>query len=129
MQDLSTFRLFERINSLLQVEERKGCTARGLKLVHARTLDYLASCSSHSDTPMAVGEYLCLTKGTVSQSISVLKRKGYLIKTPDSNDKCLVHLSLSLMVNQLLAELKALDIFAQAELTIATKQVTTISES
>ncbi|MDO9214918.1 MAG: helix-turn-helix domain-containing protein [Methylococcales bacterium] len=129
MQDLSTFRLFERINILLQAEERKGCTARGLKLVHARILDYLASCSSHSDTPMAVAEYLGLTKGTVSQSISVLERKGYLIKTPDSNDKRVVHLSLSLMGSQLLAELKPLDIFAQAELMIATKQVTTIGEA
>ena len=105
MQDLTTFRLFERINILLEAEERKGCTARGLKLVHARILDYLANCSSHSDTPMAVAEYLSLTKGTVSQSISVLERKGYLNKTPDSTDKRVVHLNLSLMGQQLLAEL------------------------
>jgi DNA-binding MarR family transcriptional regulator len=129
MQDTNTFRLFERINSLLQAEERKGCTARGLKLVHARILDYLALCSSHSDTPIAVAEYLSLTKGTVSQSISVLERKGYVNKTPDSIDKRVVHLSLSTMGRQLLAELKPLDIFAQAEQMLATKQVTTIGEA
>jgi hypothetical protein len=56
MQDVTTFRLFERINSLLQAEERKG-SVPGLKLVHARMLDYLANCSSHSDTPMAVAGY------------------------------------------------------------------------
>lgn len=129
MQDLTTFRLFERINILLEAEERKGCTARGLKLVHARILDYLANCSSHSDTPIAVAEYLSLTKGTVSQSISVLERKGYVIKTPDSIDKRVVHLRLSLMGQQLLAELKPLNIFAQAEGMLATKQVTTIGEA
>ncbi len=129
MQDTTTFRLFERINILLEAEERKGCTARGLKLVHARILDYLANCSSHSDTPMAVAEYLSLTKGTVSQSISVLERKGYLNKTPDSTDKRVVHLNLSIMGRQLLAELKPLNIFAQAERMLATKQVTTIGEA
>jgi DNA-binding MarR family transcriptional regulator len=129
MQDLTTFRLFERINILLQAEERKGCTARGLKLVHARILDYLAHCSSHSDTPMAVADYLSLTKGTVSQSISVLERKGYLNKTADSIDRRVVHLSLSTMGKQLLTELKPLDIFVQAEYILATKQVTTIGDA
>lgn len=129
MQDTTTFRLFERITLLLEAEERKGCTARGLKLVHARILDYLANCSSHSDTPMAVAEYLRLTKGTVSQSISVLERKGYLNKTPDSTDKRVVHLSLSVMGRQLLTELKPLNIFAEAEQLLATQQVTTIGEA
>lgn len=129
MQDLNTFRLFERISLLLEAEERKGCTARGLKLVHARILDYLAQCSSHSDTPLAVAEYLGLTKGTVSQSISVLERKGYIHKSPDKVDGRVVHLSLSTMGRMLLAELKPLDIFAHAEHILASKQVTTVGEA
>jgi DNA-binding MarR family transcriptional regulator len=129
MQDLDTFRLFERIHLLLETEERKGCTARGLKLVHARILDYLAHCSSHSDTPLAVAEYLGLTKGTVSQSISLLERKGYIQKTSDSTDGRVVHLSLSTMGSALLAELKPLNIFEEAEQILASKQVTTIGDA
>jgi DNA-binding MarR family transcriptional regulator len=129
MHDTNSFRLFERISILLEAEERKGCTARGLKLVHARILDYLAQCSSHSDTPLAVADYLGLTKGTVSQSISLLERKGYLHKTPDSEDKRVVHLSLSTMGRALLAELKPLNIFAQADQLLATQQVKTVGEA
>ena len=127
--DYTTFRLFERISLLLEAEERKGCTARGLKLVHARILDYLANCSSHSDTPLAVAEYLRLTKGTVSQSISLLERKGYLHKTPDEQDGRVVHLSLSTMGRQLLAELKPLNIFAEAEQLLASRSVRTVGEA
>lgn len=129
MQDTTTLRLFERISILLEAEERKGCTARGLKLVHARILDYLANCSSHSDTPLAVAEYLGLTKGTVSQSISVLERKGYLHKTPDSHDGRVIHLSLSVMGRQLLAELKPMNIFAQAEQMLSNQRVNTVGEA
>jgi DNA-binding MarR family transcriptional regulator len=129
MHDTNTFRLFERISILLETEERKGCTARGLKLVHARILDYLARCSSHSDTPLAVAEYLGLTKGTVSQSISLLENKGYLHKTPDEDDKRVVHLSLSVMGSQLLSELRPLNIFAQADQLLATQQVKTVGEA
>jgi len=128
MQD-TTFRLFERISILLEAEERKGCTARGLKLVHVRILDYLANCTSHSNTPLAVAEYLCLTKGTVSQSISLLERKGYVEKIPDTEDKRVVHLHLSTMGKLLLAELKPLNIFAEAEQLLASKQVKTVGDA
>lgn len=129
MQDSTTFRLFERISLLLEAEERKGCTARGLKRVHARILDYIDNCSSHSDTPLAVAEYLSLTKGTVSQSISLLERKGYLNKTPDAVDGRVIHLRLSVMGKQLLAELKPLNIFAEAERMLANQSVNTIGEA
>ena len=129
MQENTTFKVFERISSLLEAEERKGCTARGLKLVHARILDYLAQCSSHSDTPLAVAEYLNLTKGTVSQSISVLERKGYLVKTPDNKDGRVVHLSLSTMGKQLLAELKPMTVFNEAEQILLDTPVSTVGEA
>ncbi len=125
----STFRLFERISSILQAEERKGCTARGLKLVHARILDYLAQCSSHSDTPLAVAEYLNLTKGTVSQSISVLERKGYIEKIPDEHDKRVVHLRLTTMGQLLLADLKPMTVFNEAEQMLLDTPVSTVGEA
>ncbi len=128
MQD-TTFRLFERISILLEAEERKGCSARGLKLVHVRILDYLANCTSHSNTPLAVAEYLRSTKGTVSQSISLLEHRGYICKLTDTEDRRVVHLSLSNMGRQLLAELKPLNIFSEAEQLLANKQVKTVGEA
>lgn len=125
----NTFKLFERISLLLQAEERKGCTARGLKLVHARILEYLSQCSSHSDTPLAVAEYLSLTKGTVSQSISVLERKGYIEKIPDEHDKRVVHLRLSKMGKILLAELKPMTLFTEAEQLLQNTPVSTVGEA
>lgn len=125
----NTFRLFERINSLLQAEERKGCTARGLKLVHAQILDYLAQCSSHSDTPLAVAEFLNLTKGTVSTSISVLERKGYIEKIPDEQDKRVVHLRLSKMGRILLSELKPMTLFSEAEQLLRNTPINTVGEA
>jgi len=36
-----------------------------------------------------------LTKGTVSQSLSILESKGYLVKVPDGTDKRVIHLVLT----------------------------------
>jgi DNA-binding MarR family transcriptional regulator len=67
----------------------------GLQPVHLAALDYLARANRYSDTPGAVGEYLELTKGTVSQSLQVLEREGLITKRPDPNDKRVVHLAVS----------------------------------
>jgi Fe2+ or Zn2+ uptake regulation protein len=44
---------------------------------------------------MAVTEYLRQTKGTVSQTLKVLEKKGLLSKHADSRDKRVTHLKLS----------------------------------
>ncbi|GAB6140662.1 MarR family transcriptional regulator [Methylosoma difficile] len=129
MQDLTTFRLIERISNLLRSEERKKYAAIGLQPVHIQVLEYLATCNQFSDTPAAVAEYLGLTKGTVSQSLQVLERKGYLVKSQDADDGRVVHLCLSAEGNSLLDELKPSDIFAMAEQALAAQQFTKIDEA
>lgn len=94
MKDTNTLRLVERISSLLKAEERKKYAVLGLQPIHGEILEYLAICNSYSDTLMAVAEYLHLTKGTVSQSIQVLQRKGYLEKEIDQEDRRVTHLKL-----------------------------------
>ncbi|MGR9045439.1 MAG: MarR family winged helix-turn-helix transcriptional regulator, partial [Gammaproteobacteria bacterium] len=95
MQEIKLFKLIDRISTLLRSEERKKYTALGLQPVHGQILDYLAKCNKLSDTPAAVTEYFGLTKGTVSQSLQVLERKGYIEKNPNVQDRRILHLSLS----------------------------------
>lgn len=119
MQDLNTLKLIERISTLLRSEERKRFSAMGLQPVHAQVLEYVAQCNQHSDTPVVVAEYLGLTKGTVSQSIQVLKRKGYIEKRSDPADGRIVHLFLTEEGEALLQQMQPLNIFSEAELAVA----------
>ncbi len=102
MQELTTLKLIERISTLLRAEQRKKYSALGLQPVHVQTLDYLANCNRFSDTPAAVTDYMGLTKGTVSQTLQVLERKGYLEKIQDLIDKRIVHLKILPWGQQLL---------------------------
>ena len=114
MHELETFKLIERISSVLRSEERKKYAAIGLQPIHGQVLEYLAKCNKYSNTHASVVDYLGLTKGTVSQSIQILERKHYLLKTTDSQDGRVVHLSLTEKGQDLINELKPLDIFKLA---------------
>ncbi|MCI0482275.1 MAG: MarR family winged helix-turn-helix transcriptional regulator [Candidatus Dadabacteria bacterium] len=85
--------LIERLGNLLRAEERNSGT--GLMPVHVQMLSYLSVCNRYSDTPAAVTEFVGATKGTSSQSLAVLKRKGYLRKRPDQADGRVIHLDLT----------------------------------
>jgi DNA-binding MarR family transcriptional regulator len=126
MQDLNAFKLIERISNLLRSEERKKYAAIGLHPVHVQVLEYLSTCNRFSDTPASVADYLGLTKGTVSQSLQVLERKGYIEKSQDSQDGRVVHLALSAVGTKLLDGIKPLDVFAQAQHAMSSQQFTSI---
>jgi DNA-binding MarR family transcriptional regulator len=126
MQDLNTFRLIERISTLLRSEQRKKYAAIGLQPVHAQIIEFLSQCNRHSDTPAAVGEYLGLTKGTMSQSLQVLERKGYIAKSADAEDGRVVHLGLQVAGFQLLNEIQPLDVFSEAEQLVAKQNFSTL---
>jgi DNA-binding MarR family transcriptional regulator len=85
--------VLERIGNLLRMEARAFGLKYGLQPVQMEALKYLTQCNRYSDTPQAVGEYLGLTKGTVSQSLKALEQKGLLKKQPDKQDKRLIHLA------------------------------------
>jgi len=85
--------LIERLGNLLRAEERSS--GAGLLPVHVQMLSYLSVCNRYSDTPAAVTEFLGATKGTSSQSIAVLERKGFLRKRPDGADGRVVRLDLT----------------------------------
>ena len=129
MHELDTFKLIERISTLLRSEERKKYAAIGLQPIHGQVLEYLAKCNKYSDTHSAVAEYLGLTKGTVSQTIQILERKHYLYKTVDPLDGRVIHLSLSNTGRQLIDELKPLDIFKQAEAKVSRQEFDSIGNA
>lgn len=127
MHELTTLKLIDRISTLLRAEQRKKYSALGLQPVHVQTMDYLASCNRFSDTPAALTDYLGLTKGTVSQTLQVLVRKGFIEKTPDSVDKRIVHLKVLPAGKELLQSITPFDVFIKAEQAIANKQFDSIS--
>ncbi len=85
--------ILERLSNLLRMEMRSFGLQYGLQPVQLEALTYLTHCNRYSDSPQAVGEYLGLTKGTVSQSLKVLEKKGLLRKQQDQEDKRVVHLA------------------------------------
>ncbi|MCE0557134.1 MULTISPECIES: MarR family winged helix-turn-helix transcriptional regulator [unclassified Motilimonas] len=92
---IKTCDLLERLSTLFRNEVRQAGLSHGLHPVHLEVLYYLSRCNLFSDTPAAVKDFLGTTKGTTSQSITLLENKGYLTKTKDAQDKRVYHLSLT----------------------------------
>ena len=114
MEKSSVFDLIERMSALIRSEERRRCTELGLQPVHLQVMDYLSRCNRYSDTPAALANYLGMTRGTVSQTILLLEKKGYLKKTADEKDKRMVHLSLLAEGDALMNKASPADLYSQA---------------
>ena len=95
----------ERLSNLIRNESRRAGAKYDLLPVQLDALHYLAICNRYSDTLMGVTEYLGQTKGTISQSLKVLVRKGYVKKYPDKKDKRTVHLRVTKVGEKILNEL------------------------
>lgn len=88
--------LIDRLGLLLRADARRHDRGKlALQPVQRAVLEYLARCNRYSDTPAAVSEFLQLTKGTVSQTLGVLTRRGLIEKRSDSIDRRVVRLSLT----------------------------------
>jgi DNA-binding MarR family transcriptional regulator len=85
----------ERLATLLQATLRDSAARHGLLPVQLQALTYLARANRYSDIPAAVAEYLGITRGTVSQTLGVLERKGLVTKQGDEHHGRLVHLVLT----------------------------------
>jgi DNA-binding MarR family transcriptional regulator len=87
--------LVEALGRVLEGELRERAAAEGLQPVHLRALDFLDRANRYSNTPRALADFLGLTKGTVSQSLLLLHRRGLLERSPDPGDGRVVRLGLS----------------------------------
>lgn len=105
MSALLLHEYFERISHLLRSETRRAGADYDLQPIQLDALNFLSRANRYSDTPQGVTEYLGLTKGTVSQTLMVLERKGLIQKTPDKSDGRIVHLNVTKIGRKVLAEL------------------------
>lgn len=86
----------------MQAEARERALAAELQPVHLAALAYLRHANRYSNTPQALAEYLGSTKGTVSQSLLLLYRKGLVERYADESDGRVVRLQLSAAGRKLL---------------------------
>lgn len=114
MTGTALFDLFERLTSLMRVWNRQHPLLADLQPIQVSALLYLARCNHYSNTPLAVTEYLGLTKGTVSQSLKALEGKGLIVKTQDARDKRSVQLQLSEPARELVAAIAPPDFLLEA---------------
>jgi MarR family transcriptional regulator, negative regulator of the multidrug operon emrRAB len=129
MEKMTLFDVVERIAALIRSEERKKCTQYGLQSVHLQVLDYLTRCNKYSDTPAAVTNYLGMTRGTVSQTLLLLEKKGFIKKTTDTSDRRVVHLSLLPEGKAILDKARPCELFTQASGLLNTNDLTRYDEA
>ncbi len=78
----------EIASSIADLVERLGRLVRSRGYAHDlnpaqwEALRYLGRCNRFSNNPSALASFLSATKGTVSQTVSSLERKGLVIKVP-----------------------------------------------
>jgi DNA-binding MarR family transcriptional regulator len=92
MESARALHLFERISALMRGEIRRSLAAEGLEPVHVLALWYLSRANRFSDNPLAVAEFLGLSKGNMSQRLNVLERRGFVSKSVDEADRRRIHL-------------------------------------
>ncbi|MFO1032776.1 MAG: helix-turn-helix domain-containing protein [Hyphomicrobiales bacterium] len=90
----------ERLSRLI----RQGGHAGGLLPVHWEILRFLARASRHAAAPGGITAYLALTKGTTSQSLSQLVRKGLVTRQKLAADARQQRLGLTPAAHALLAK-------------------------
>ncbi len=94
LNNLSRFEIIEEITTLIRAKEREVCTSHKIQWSHLQILEYLTVCNRFSCTATAIVHFLGMTRGTVSQSLILMEKNGYLTKLPDSKDKRIHHLKL-----------------------------------
>ena len=87
--------LLERLGALIQQSVRDDAARHGLLPIHIQVLHYLMRANRYSELPIAIAEYVGITRGTVSQTLAVLERKGLLTKESDAHHGKRLHLKLT----------------------------------
>ncbi|MGI9383587.1 MAG: MarR family winged helix-turn-helix transcriptional regulator [Methyloligellaceae bacterium] len=83
--------VIERLSRVVRAAEHEA----GLNPAQWEALRYLARCNRFSNSPGALTDYLGATKGTVSQTLIALVRKGLVIKGPRQGQRRSVALELT----------------------------------
>jgi DNA-binding MarR family transcriptional regulator len=81
----------ERLSRLMRAAEHDG----DLNPAQWEALRYLARANRFSNSPAALTRYLGATKGTISQTVKALERKGYIAKAERPGEKRSITLTLT----------------------------------
>ncbi len=109
------------MSALIRAEKQKICSRLRLQLIHLEVLQYLSQSNQYTDTPAATASYFGMTRGTVSQSLIVLEKKGYIEKTKDQQDKRIIHVQLLPPGQAILKKASQHELFIQAEKLLTQK--------
>lgn len=120
---LVMFELVERVSNFVRAELRRIGAEHGLQPVHVQALIYLSQANRYSNTPQALTEYLGLTKGTVSQSLLLLDRRGLIERYQDELDRRVVRLRLSSQGEAFLSEAQPTMFWLQATRNISANRI------
>ena len=115
--------LVERLGNLMRAQMRRSAVQMQLQPVHVNALMYLAQANRYSNTPQALTEYLGLTKGTVSQSLLLLDRRGLVERYQDDVDRRVVRLRLSMQGESFLNEIEPQQAWQQATRNISPNRI------
>lgn len=85
----------ERLASLYRSQLRHAANREGIQPVHVEILQYLLISNRYSNTAQALSEYLGQTKGSISQSLKLLEKDGYVQRIPCPEDKRVIRLHLT----------------------------------
>ena len=79
--------LFQCLCRVARSDQRVRGRGGQLQPVHIEALSYINRANRYSNTPQALAEYLRSTKGTVSQSLLLLYRRGLITRETDAKDR------------------------------------------
>lgn len=102
-----------RVSELI---DRVGRITRGLQFVNGlspaqwEALRFIARANRYSSSPTALAKFLGTTKGTISQTLISLEKKGYLQRLRDERDRRAVRLELTRTGRRLLEQDPLLEI-------------------
>ena len=81
--DARILTLLDRLSRIIASDDWAG----DLNPAQTAALSYLAQANRFSRSPSVVAEYLGATRGTVSQTLKALQRKGLIEESPNPTDK------------------------------------------
>ncbi len=118
MKKTNLFEYIECMSALIRADKHKICANLRLQLIHFEVLDYLSYSNQYTDTPAATADYFGMTRGTVSQSLIVLEKKGYIEKNKDNIDKRIIHVQLLPLGLAILKKARRTELFNKATLLL-----------
>jgi MarR family transcriptional regulator, negative regulator of the multidrug operon emrRAB len=115
--------MIERLGNLMRADFRRMGSDEQLQPVHIHALLYLYKANRYSNTPQALAEYLGITKGTASQSLLLLDRRGLIERYQDDLDRRVVRLRLSAAGEQFLYDAQPAQAWQQATRNISPNRI------